>query len=209
MIVVGAKGFAIQLHDVLFRLNETKNLVFYDNITFDLPEKFLDNYEIIRRESAIQLHLTKSYDKRFVLGLGGPSNRENLYYKFRGWGGIPHTVVSKDAIIGAFNVLIGEGTCILANSIIESTVTIGKGTLINIGVLITHNSTIGNFCEIAPTVKILGNSTIGNNVFIGTGAIIFPGLNIGDNSIIGAGSIVTKSVKPLQKVMGIPAKPKK
>jgi acetyltransferase-like isoleucine patch superfamily enzyme len=43
-------------------------------------------------------------------------------------------------------------------------------------------------------------------VFIGPRAIILPGINIGKGAVIGAGAVVTKNVKPLSIVAGVPAK---
>jgi acetyltransferase-like isoleucine patch superfamily enzyme len=41
---------------------------------------------------------------------------------------------------------------------------------------------------------------------VGVGAIILPGVTIGRGSIIAAGAVVTKDVKPLSVVAGIPAR---
>lgn len=207
MIVAGAKGFAVQLHDVLYRLNQTTNLIFFDDRSSDLPLKFLDHYPILRNEKDVRAHFESSADKRFVIGVGGTLNRKFLYEKLSEWGGEPFTVISNDAIIGAFQMKINDGVCILSNSIIESTVQIGKGSLINLNVLVTHHSEIGEFCELSPGVRISGRCNIGNQVFIGTGAIVMPGINIGNNCQIGAGAVVNRNVPTNSTVVGVPAKP--
>lgn len=48
---------------------------------------------------------------------------------------------------------------------------------------------------------------IEDGAWIGAGAIILPGVTIGRRAVVGAGSVVTRSVEPLQVVVGNPAKP--
>lgn len=208
MIVAGAKGFAVQVHDVLFRSKENKQLVFFDDVSHDLPDQFLGHYAILRNETEVRNYMKSNNDNRFILGIGNPKHRRLLYEKFVKWGGAPYTVVADNALIGNFQVEIGKGTCILSNSIVESTVKIGRGSLVNLGVTITHNTEIGEFCEISPGALILGHVRIGNEVFLGAGSVIVPKITIGNNSIIGAGAIVTKDVAANTVVVGNPAKPR-
>jgi maltose O-acetyltransferase len=48
--------------------------------------------------------------------------------------------------------------------------------------------------------------TIEDYVFIGPRTIILPGVTIGKGAVIGAGAVVTKDVKPMEIVAGVPAK---
>lgn len=207
MIIIGAKGFAIQLYDVLVRLGSIENLFFFDDIEQDNNKKFLGKFPIIKNEQQVRDLFKNTSDKRFVLGVGGPTIRKCLYERFVKIGGEPYTIISKDAIIGNAYQSIGKGSCVLSNSILESTTIIGDGTLINLNVIVTHNTKIGNFCELSPGVRISGGCEIGNNVFIGTGAIILPKIKIGNNAVIGAGSVVTKNIEEEATVVGVPAKP--
>lgn len=80
---------------------------------------------------------------------------------------------------------------------------------------------IGNHVDIASQVMIynaehdihsddfaplFGKVTIEDYVFIGPRAIILPGVHIGQGAVIAAGAVVTKDVKSLDVVGGIPAK---
>jgi acetyltransferase-like isoleucine patch superfamily enzyme len=49
-------------------------------------------------------------------------------------------------------------------------------------------------------------TTIGTDVWIGNNVVIMPGVVLGDGAIVGANSVVTKDVKPLHIVGGVPAK---
>jgi sugar O-acyltransferase (sialic acid O-acetyltransferase NeuD family) len=203
MLVIGAKGFAIQLFDVINQLKLNEKLTFYDDISLETVPLF-GKYEILKNTSQAMEFLRK--DNRFCLGIGNSKLRELFFKRFETLGGECQTIISPFAHIGSENVTIGKGSTILTNSVIESTSTIGIGTLINIAVTITHNNIIGDFCEFSPGVHISGNCIIGNNCSFGSGSVVLPKIVIGDNVIVGAGAVVTKNILSNSVVAGIPAK---
>lgn len=206
MIVAGAGGHAIQLHDVLYALEPGTELVFYDDINLH-HERFLQQYKILHTADEVKEYFLTSSDRRFVLGIGKPSHRKKFYDQFTGYGAEPYIVISRNSIVGPHQVFIGKGVVILSLSVIESNVRIGKGSLLNLNTLVTHDTTIGDFCEIGPGVRISGSCTIGDNVFIGTGAVLLPRVKVGSNSIIGAGSVVVDDIPDNTTVVGVPARP--
>lgn len=207
MLITGAKGFAIQLMDACLQEKPGRSLYFYDDINKDCPDQLFGAYPVLKSEAEAGKYF-QSIDDGFALGTGNPAIRRMMFEKFIRIGGRPVTVQSPNSIIGKHQIEIGEGCCILTNSVIESTVRIGRGSLINLNVIITHGTSIGAFCEVSPGVQLLGNARIGNQVFIGAGAILLPGVSIGDSAVIGAGAVVNKDVQNGVTVKGIPAKPK-
>lgn len=206
MIVVGAGGFATQVHDLLFNLGLTNGLVFYDDINRH-NQRFLDHYKILHSADEVNEYFLASNDRRFVLGVGRPALRKQFYDLFTSFGGEPYTAISRNSIIGPYQVFIGKGVAILSLSVIESTVRIGNGCLLNLNTIVTHDTIVGDFCEIGPGVRISGSCTIGDNVFIGTGAVLLPKIKVGSNSIIGAGSVVVDDIPDNTTVVGVPARP--
>ncbi len=206
MIIAGAGGFAIQLYDVICQLKmPLEELVFFDDVTQNRQSLFLGKFPVLCDESSVRrLFLEK--DNHFALGLGGPTHRRMVYEKMTKWGGQPINIISPQSLIGSYNVLIGQGVCILPNTVIESTVTIGDGCLINLNVTLTHETVVGDFCELGPGVRISGRCKIGKNVMIGSGAILLPSISIGDNCRIGAGAVVTKNINAGSTVKGVPAR---
>ena len=202
MIIVGAGGLAKEVTDVCIELN-IRNLIFYDDINI-IKRLFLNKYEVINNLNQAIKHEIKE----FHVAVGGSNNRKNLIDKFEAEGYELKSIISKKAIIGNFDVLIGAGASVLANAVIASGVEIGKGCLIYHNAQITHDCKIGNYVEISPGAVLLGNSTVGNSTKIGANATVLPKINIGSNVIVGAGSVVTKDVPDNCIVLGVPAKMK-
>lgn len=205
MLVIGAKGLAKEVLEVLIRDYSENDIVFYDDVSDDLPEFIFGKFNIIT-----SLDLAKEYfekvDSRFVLGIGNPELRKLLTKKMISIGGKITSIISSSAYIGSFDNIIEEGVSIMARVVITNSIIIRVGTLINQLASIGHDVEIGKFVEICPNVSISGNCIIGDNVFIGTGAIILPKVKIGNNVKIGAGAVVNKDLPDNCTAVGIPAK---
>jgi len=206
MIVIGAKGHAKEVLELLINKFQSQELYFFDNVSKEIPDKFMNKFTIIKSLEKVP-HLFES-DKRFISGIGNPIARRSVVEKFLSLGGNYQTIISDKALIGSFEVEIGNGCNIMSQVFISNSVSIGQGCLINKGASIHHDVVIGNYCDISPMATILGRVTIGDNVLIGAGAVVLPDIIIGNNTIIGASSVVTKDVNESQVVYGNPAKPK-
>lgn len=208
MIIVGAKGFAKEILQVIsVDMNyDDESIAFYDNINDDLPDTLFDRFKILKSDKEVKEFFLRTGDNSFVLGLGNPQYRQQLYKHFVSLGGVSKPLFSKNSEIGHFDVNIGDGTSVMSGTIITNSITIGKGTLINLNTTIGHDCIIGDFVEISPNVNISGRCTIGDFSVIGTNAIVIPGVSIGNNVVVGAGTVVTKDVPDNCTVVGVPGK---
>lgn len=204
MVIAGAKGFAKEVLEVLHRDFNYKNIYFYDDLNRGLPESFYQKFIILHSEKDLKEVLNK--DPEFVLGIGLPSSRNQLYKLFTKQGGVIKSVIAKTAITGSFDTVIEEGCTIMDNVIISNNVKIGIGSLLNVFTFVAHDARIGKFADIAPRVTISGNCVIGDYVTIGTNAVILPKVNIGRNVLIGAGSVVKNNIPSNSLVIGSPGK---
>jgi sugar O-acyltransferase (sialic acid O-acetyltransferase NeuD family) len=208
MIIIGAKGFAKEVLCELLNFlgSSKKNIIFFDDVNTVADKVIFDDYEILSSKEEAKEYMASSRDNEFILGLGGPRNRQELYHEFKAMGGNPFTLISKNSTIGPFYNQIGKGSFIGSGVVITAEVDIGIGSLINLNSTIGHNTVIGDFTEICPGVNISGNVKIGRNTFIGTGANILPEITIGQNVIIGAGCLVNKDIPDKALVYGVPGK---
>lgn len=203
MIIIGAKGFAKEVLEILIQLESKEEICFFDNVTEGIGEE-LYGYKILKTEEEVVQVFQK--DKRFMLGLGNPKARRFMCDKFEALGGELTSVISPFSHVGHFETILGTGINLMTGSVLTNSIQVGKGVLINLNCTIGHDCVIGDFVELSPGVHISGNCTIGENTLFGTGCVILPNLKIGRNSIIGAGSVVTKDVEEGVTVVGIPGK---
>jgi sugar O-acyltransferase (sialic acid O-acetyltransferase NeuD family) len=204
MIIIGAKGFAKEVLEILNQNNELENLVFYDDVNIDLPTKLYSQFPILKTTIDAENYF-KAIDNKFTIGIGNPVLRKKLHDKFEALGGVFNSTISPKANVGSFGNHINNGCNIMTGTVITNDVTIGKGTLINLNCTVGHDVVIGDFVELCPGVSVSGNCSIGELSFIGTNATILPSINIGKNVIVAAGSVVTKDVPDNCMVAGIPA----
>jgi sugar O-acyltransferase (sialic acid O-acetyltransferase NeuD family) len=206
MLIIGAKGFAKQLLDILVQTAMLDDLAFYDDISSDIENKLYHKFPILRNITQAKEYFEEK-SNIFALGIGNPHLRYKVYQRFTSIGGQIITIISPLSRIAIYDVHIAEGVNILTGSVIENSVTINRGTLINLNCMITHDCKIGQFCELSPGVIMGGASETGDFCSIGSGAIILPKIRLGDNVTVGAGAVVTKDIPHNSTVIGVPAKP--
>jgi sugar O-acyltransferase (sialic acid O-acetyltransferase NeuD family) len=207
MLIVGARGFAKELLNILLQ-NGIKEIALFDSVNnYELWE--YQGFPILKNETEVRNWFLQTKSNNFCLGIGGPKNRILLNDLITHWGWKLTTVISKNTDVGMIETIIGEGTNICSGVIVTSCVKLGKGCLLNLKVTVSHDCVLGDFVELSPGVNIAGNCNIGNAVNIGTNATVIPKITIGENSIIAAGAVVTKDVPPNVMVAGVPAVVKK
>ena len=203
MLILGAKGHAKEVFDILKDQYE-REIGFYDDVTPDhLLDQFVINYPLLRTPEDMQKWFQNSPD--FVLGVGGINARQIVWNKAISHGGNPSCFIADNASVGS-DITYDAGINIMQYAFISSSVIMGKSVLINTRANIHHDVKLGDFCEVGPGALLLGRCAIGNNSFIGAGAIVLPDIVIGENCVIGAGSVVTKDVPDNATVKGNPAK---
>lgn len=205
MIVIGAKGFAKEVLEVLYQKKYSNKIVFYDDSKSNTDELLFNKFEVLKNEKEAQLFFEQNGNE-FTLGVGNPKSRYILYERLKNVGGELTSTISPLANIGHFGNSLGKGLNIMTGTIITNNIKIGDATLINLSCTIGHDTVIGEFVEICPNVNISGECHIGDFSFIGTNAIVLPNITIGKNVTIGAGTVVNKNIPDNSVVVGSPAR---
>lgn len=204
MLIVGAKGFAKEVLETLHQLNQLDNVVFYDDVSLEMPNLVYGKFPVLKSLEAAK-HYFENTATQFTIGIGNPILRKKMHDKFTAIGGEFTSTISSNASIGSYDVEIGTGSNIMVGATFSNSVKIGIGCIIYYNTIITHDCSIGDFVEIAPSVTVLGRVSIGAYTQIGANATILPNLKIGQNVIVGAGAVVTKDVPDNCLVVGVPA----
>ena len=204
MLIIGAKGFAKEVIEVLIQDKYEDSIFLFDNVNPEVAGKLWDVYPILKSFSEVETYFRDN--KKYTIGIGTPALRYKMFKIFNDMGGTLTSVVSPYAHVGKHDNRIGAGANIMTGAIITSGVNIGIGSLLNLHCTIGHDCTLGDFVELSPGVRISGNCTIGNFVSLGTNATVIPHIRIGNNVVVGAGSVVTKDIPDNSLVVGVPGK---
>ena len=77
MIIIGAKGFAKEVCEVLLQQNYSGQIAFFDNVSTDLPEHLFERFPVIRNIEKVQSYM-QLHGNGFVIGVGNPIVRFNM-----------------------------------------------------------------------------------------------------------------------------------
>ncbi|MFT4809548.1 MAG: UDP-N-acetylbacillosamine N-acetyltransferase [Paraglaciecola sp.] len=201
IIIIGAGGHGKVVADCARATKQFDNIQFLDG---KYPE-FLDvaSWNVVGHQDDYA-----NFDNKntwYFVAIGNNALRHSWQQKLLKGGCKVATLVHPNACV-AQDVVIGQGTLILAGCVINILSEIGEGCIINTGATVDHDCSIGEFSHIAPGVNLAGIVKLGVEVFIGVGSVVIQCISIGDKSIIGAGSTVLQNVPVNVTAVGTPAK---
>lgn len=115
------------------------------------------------------------------------------------------SVVHPKACISS-NVKIGDGTIVMAGTVVNRNAIIGEHCILNTNSSVDHDCILSDFVSIAPGVVLGGNVKVGNSTAVSLGARVIHSVSIGEHTIIGAGSTVVHLIDSCCVAYGTPAK---
>lgn len=203
VIIIGGGGHAKVIADVL-RLQGVRILGFTEiddsrkSLTSTVP--YLGNDAVIAQYHMEEVLLAN--------GLGSIKNttaRRKIYDAFSEQGYQFAVCIHPSAVIAA-DVRIGEGSQIMAGSVVQPGCDIGRNVILNTRASLDHDCVIGDHAHVAPGATLSGGVQIASGAHVGTGATVIQGIFIGEDSIIGAGGVVLEDVVANSIVVGVPAR---
>ena len=197
VIILGASGHAKVIADIVVKSGD--NLIGFLDDNKEIKNKVIfDNKKVI----GTIIDCYNYPDVYFIIGIGSNKIRRTISKKYNlNW----YTAIHPNAII-ADDVEIGEGTVVMAGTIINIGTKIGKHCIINTSSSIDHDNILEDFVHISPGAHLAGTVTVKNGTWICAGAIVINNIRIEKNNVIGAGAVVIQSINTENSTyVGIPA----
>lgn len=152
--------------------------------------------------------LVKKGITHFAVGVGGVGDngpRRRLFEQAQAHGLMP-VMIQHPAAVRSRWATVGEGSVLLAGSVVDTGVVLGKNVILNTGAIVGHDCTIGDHVHVATGATLASSIRIGDGAHIGAGATVRQGLTIGKGAVIGAGAVVVKDVARGTVMVGVPAR---
>lgn len=117
------------------------------------------------------------------------------------------TIISPMAHVSKY-AMIGEGTVVMHQAVVNTDAHIGKGCIINTFANIEHDVVIGDYCHISTGAMVNGGATIADGIFIGSQSVVNQCVKIEQRGgvVIASLSVVNKDITEKGIYAGNPAK---
>jgi len=147
-------------------------------------------YPVIGYDNDLAI-LKKRYDYALItVGQIGSSNtRQEIFNCLRKSGFTLPVIISPLAHVSKHAVL-GEGTIVMHQAIVNAGAHIGCNCILNTRCLIEHDVKIGDHTHISTAAVLNGEAVIGSGSFVGSNATIVHGVNLPDNYFFKAKSLI-------------------
>lgn len=117
-----------------------------------------------------------------------PATRMKLYERLTLFGFNLPGIISPRAYVSKHSV-IGDGSIIMHDALINAQAEIGNNCIINTKALIEHDSKIGSHCHISTGAIINGGVMVGHGAFVGSNAVVRESVQISENFFVRSGGL--------------------
>jgi len=146
--------------------------------------------------------LVKKY-RHFFITIGQIESADVRIEKFKFLNrlGVNFPVIISPVARVTGHAVIGEGTIIMHNVVVNAGAKIGRNCIINTGAIIEHDAVIGDHCHISTAAVVNGGTKIGSKTFLGSNSSTKQYIEIGEGSLINSGVSVRKNLPPGSKIL--------
>ncbi|WP_022668250.1 acetyltransferase [Desulfospira joergensenii] len=123
--------------------------------------------------------------------VGSGSKRQKLFDRLKKMNFVLPVIISPSAHVSR-HAVIGEGTIVMHQVIVNAGASIGKNCILNTKCLIEHDTMVGHHTHISTAAVINGGGEIGSCCFVGSNATIIQGVRISDNQFLKAGRLYSE-----------------
>ena len=186
LILVGGGGHCIACIDVIEQEDKFEIAGIVDT---DTNIRMLLGYPVLGSDNALKLLREDCSHALITIGqIKTPSTRLRLFEHVKSLDYTLPIIVSPRAYVSK-HAVIGEGTIIMHDTLINAGVTIGKNCIINTKALIEHDSTVEDNCHISTGAIINGSTMVSKGSFVGSNAATRESVTTKYNDFVKAGSL--------------------
>lgn len=197
VIIIGAGGHGKVVADSIQKSGDQVIGFLDDNPE---PSKMFAGFPIL---GSVEDYTAYKDRAEFVIAIGNAKVREEIAKEMESvdW----YTAIHPSAEIAEIEVIIGEGSVIMANAIINAGSKIGRHCIINSGAVVEHDNVLEDFVHVSVGARLAETTHIGRRTWIGIGSSISNNIAICEDCIIGAGAVVIESIRQSGTYVGVPA----
>jgi UDP-perosamine 4-acetyltransferase len=203
VVIVGAGGHARVVLDCILATRSYEIVGFTDPDQTRWGTTYAD-YPVLGNDDILP-ELYAQGVAGIVIAVGPNRLRARLFENACSIGYTPITAIHPHSWISPL-AHVGQGTVVMAGTVIQANAQIGDNTIINTGATIDHDCRIGDHVHIAPGCHLSGYVSVGTGTLIGTGSAVIDTITIGEHAVIGAGAAVVRDIPPHVRAMGVPAR---
>lgn len=186
-----------------FNLNKEWNLIGFIDNNPDLIGKIIDGYKVVGDNGYL---LKQNRKTHIVCAVANPRDRMRTIKFLENNGFLFFPILVDPSAVVSDRSKLNDGTIVFTNAFVSIDCRINKHVIIGVGTTVGHDTVIDDFVSIYPGAHISGNVSVKRGAEIGTGACIIQGIAIGEQSVIGMCASVIGEVEDCCTVVGNPAK---
>lgn len=201
LLIVGAGGHGRVVADAARLSGQWERIAFIDDRYPELVSAGV--WSVIGTVAELD-NLVSAWGK-IVIAIGDNAIRIEILERTKSYG-FDIVSIIHPSVQMAKDVLIGDGSVVFANAVINTGSELGIACIVNTAATVDHDNRIGDCVHISPGVNLGGNVDIGIRSWVGIGASVIHGCAIGRDVIVGAGAVVTEDIGDGLTVVGVPAR---
>jgi sugar O-acyltransferase (sialic acid O-acetyltransferase NeuD family) len=154
------------------------------------------------------LELAAQLPGSFLVCVGAGSGRRRVVERLSelGIGSERFATLVDETVALSNNSFIGDGSVILAGTVLTADVIVGRHVVVMPNCTLTHDDIVDDFATLAAGVAVGGVVRIGTEAYLGMNASIRQRTSVGAGATVGMGAVVLEDVPSGQVWAGVPAK---
>lgn len=172
LFIIGTGDHSEVLYSTAKLLYEPDSIFFVSAVSDPILRR--DVHHARYRGTLDSLLFDRDTDK-FIIGIGDNRTRYNIVQQYPD---LPFVTLVHPRAVVDDSVIIGHGTWIGCNAVLNVGSRIGNHCIINTRASVDHHCAVDDFAHLAPNTTMCGNVKIGKGVFLGATTTVVPNVHV-------------------------------